>query len=244
MLSIFSGPIAAMRALGLIARHPSLVMLVAIPAAVAMVISIVAVWLSIAYGGDVLTWMWAEPTGWTSYIWAVFNWFFRLSTAALSLFITPWLVMLLGFPLCEPLAMKIDGLIGGQAVAGSLAGELAKALTATIGVTLLGLAGAVAFFILGLIPGVALITVPFVMFVWTPLFLAFDLFDGALSRRQLGFRKKLRFISGSWLSAISVGLTGTILVAVPLLNLVGLPVAVAMAVIVVRDREKRGALAS
>jgi CysZ protein len=249
MLSLFSGPIAALRALGLMIKHPTVIALAAIPAAVALLISIAAVWASIAYGGELLAWMWPEPADTTGFfgtiagwLWTFFNWVARLSTAALSVFVTPWLVMLLGFPLCEPMAMKIDALVGGEAVEASLASELAKAFTATIGVTLIGLAGAVVLFMVGLIPGMALITTPFLMLVWTPLFLAFDLFDGSLSRRQLGFRQKLRFITGRLIGAISVGLTGTVLVAVPLLNLIGLPVAVAMAVLVVRDREKADAL--
>lgn len=242
-MSLLTGPSAALRALGVMFKHPSLFALAAIPAVVTLLLSAFAVWLAVSHGADALTWLWPEPDGGIAgFFWSVIAWVLRLGSAALSVFITPWLVMLVGFPLCEPLAVKVDTLLGGRPVAGTFKAEMVKALTATLGITAIGLAGSVVFFVLGLIPGVALFTTPFVAFVWTPLFLAFDLFDGSLSRRQLGFRQKLRFVTGRFVTALSVGLVGTALIAVPVLNLVGLPVAVVMAVIVVREREKAGPL--
>ena len=240
-MNILAGPVGAFRALGLMFANPSLFLLAAIPGLVTALVSMLAIWLSVALGADMLTVLWPEPSG-GSVLWDVVAWVLRLSTALLSVFITPWLVMLVGFPLCEPLAVKIEALVGGEVKEGRFLADLLQALKATVGVTLIGLSGSVAFFVLGLIPGVALFTTPFVFFVWTPLFLAFDLFDGSLSRRQVPFSKKLTFLRGQLITACSVGLTGTALIAVPILNLIGLPVAVAMAVLVIRDLEQAGRL--
>ena len=67
-------------------------------------------------------------------------------------------------------------------------------------------------------------TVAFATFVWTPLFLAFDAMDPSLGRRQLEWKQKKAVITGNFTTSVSLGLTGTLLLSVPPLNLLGLPV--------------------
>ncbi|MCB9523827.1 MAG: EI24 domain-containing protein [Myxococcales bacterium] len=242
-----AGPTAALRALGLILKSPGLMARAAIPAGVALVASAVGIWAAVHWHAELVDWVWREPKGegfWAAIVhgvWTGVNWLLGLASGLLSVFITPWLVMLVGLPLCEPLSGAVDAKLGGKAVEGSFFGDLAKTFTTTLGVTAVGVAGAVAFFLLGLIPVLGLVVTPFVTLIWTPMFLAFDLFDSPLARRQLGLRQKVGYVLGRGITALSVGLTATVLVAVPVLNLVGLPVAVAMAVIVVRDREQKAA---
>lgn len=243
MRDVFAGPSAVLRAAGLLAANPRLLPLALVPAAVALGLSILGIWAAVAYGDDLVAWLWPEPAdGLAHGLWWALTAFVSVFTAALSLLLTPWLVMLVGFPLCEPLAAKVDALLGGRPVEGSLLGEMARTLTSTLGVVALGLAGAVFFFVLGLIPGAALVTVPFVAVVWTPLFLSFDLLDSSLSRRQLGFRQKVRVVTGAPLRSVSLGLTASLLISVPVVNLLGLPLAVLAGVIVVRDAETAGRL--
>ncbi len=243
-----AGPAAALRGLGLILRHPGLMARSAVPAVVALLLSGLGIWAAVRWHADLVNAIWTEPAaegfwGTLAYgLWWTFDAILGLASGVLSVVITPWLVMLLGLPLCEPLAAAVDSRLGGQAVSGSLLAEIGSTLATTAAVAAVGLAGAVGFFLLGLLPGVGLITTPFVTLVWTPLFLAFDLFDSPLARRQLRLRAKVDFLIRHWVSAASVGLTATLLVALPGLNLIGLPVAVAMGVIVVRDREQAGAL--
>ena len=156
--------------------------------------------------------------------------------------LTPWLVMLLGLPLCEPLAARADAILGGQEVKGTFFGDIMASLRTTLGLTLVGIAGSIGLFLLGLIPGVGLLTGPFMALVWTPLFLCFDLCDSSLARRQLRFRQKVNAVLKRPFSSISMGLTGSVLLAVPLINLFGLPIAVLAGVIRVRDLEERGEL--
>lgn len=245
-MGILNGPLAALRAVSLLLKNPSLIPLALVPALVTCAISFVGVGLGVYYGDDLFGLVWpSEPENTILYgLWWLGGLIVRLATAAAALLITPWLVMLVGLPLCEPLAARADALLGGQAVEGSLVGELAKTLKTTIGVTVVGLSGAVLFFLLGLIPGLALITAPFVTFVWTPLFLCFDLYDSSLARRQLGFRQKVRTLLGRPVSSISLGLMGTVLLATPVINLLGLPVAVLAGVISVRALEDKDQLAS
>ncbi len=248
MIAFFRGLLAPLRAAGIFLSHPGLILLALLPAFAALLLSILGVWLALAYGDDLFLYLWPEPSSegfWgvaLHSVWQLISWLIQISSAFLALFITPWLVMLLGLPLCEPLAARVDEILGGKTREGSFITEILGALSTTLGVVILGLGGSLLFSLLGLIPGVALIIAPFLLFIWTPLFLTFDLYDSSLSRRQLSFGQKMKVLMTQPLEGIGLGLVGTALLATPLLNLFGLPVAVVGAVLLIRDREKAGSL--
>jgi len=243
-MGILAGPLAMLRGAKLLFSHPALIPLALVPAILTCLVSFFGVWLAIAYGDNVFALIWPdEPEGtFLGILWTIGAWFVRGLATLAVLFITPWLVMLVGLPLCGPLAERADELLGGASVSGSLMGDISASIRSTIGMTLVGLVGGIALFFLGLIPGLAVFTAPFTIFVWTPLFLAFDLYDPVLSRRQLRFRRKLGVVAGSPIAAVSLGLTGTALLAIPIVNLLGLPVAVLAGVSAVRRLEDAEAL--
>jgi len=225
----------------LLFANRSLWPLAALPALVAMLASFLGLHLAFEYGADIFNFIWAEPQNAILHvIWAIFQSIFRVASVVLTLLLTPWLVMLLGLPLCGPLAAKVDEILGGKPVDGSFWADIAKTLTTTLGILAVGLAGTVLFFLLGFIPIVGFLVGPFVFFVWTPMFLGFDLFDSTLSRRQLPFREKVDLVLANKAMTITVGLLGTALLSVPVLNLLGLPVAVVMGVGAVRELEEKG----
>lgn len=240
-MGLFAGPAAAGRALGLLFSGQGLLPLALIPAGVGLVLSIGGIWLGAAFGDELVAAIWPEPSGWFVHIlWAIFTWFVSLFSAVVSIFITPWLVMLVGFPLCDPLMAKADAVLGGQAVTAGFLAELRRTIASSLAIVGLGLLGAVVLFALGLIPGLGFFTVAFATFVWTPLFLAFDAMDPSLGRRQLEWKQKKAVITGNFFTCVGLGLTGTLLLSVPILNLLGLPVLAVAGVIVVRDLEKAG----
>ena len=242
-MGIFTGPVSAAQGLGIILSSPRMLALALVPALVTLGVSILGGWLAAHFSAELLVSLWPEPSSWLLYpLWWLVSLVLELASVLLAVLITPWLVMLVGLPLCEPLSAAIDEHLGGTSVKGTFWGEIARTLTATLGITLLGLSGAIAFLLLGLIPGVGLLTTPFVALVWTPSFLAFDLCDSPLARRQLGFRQKLGVLRSRPFTTISIGLTGTLLLSIPVLNLIGLPVAVAMGVVAMRTVEKAGGL--
>lgn len=244
-MGILAGPLAMLRGAKLLFSHPALIPLALLPAILTCIVSFVGIWLAIAYGDNVFALIWPdEPEGtFLGILWAIGAWFVRALATIAVLFVTPWLVMLVGLPLCGPLAERADELLGGPLGEGSLIGDITSSIHSTVGMTLLGLVGGVVLFLLGLIPGLAVFTAPFAVFVWTPLFLAFDLYDPALSRRRFGLRRKLGAVTSSPVSAISVGLVGTALLAIPIVNLIGLPIAVLAGVSAVRRLEDAGAIA-
>lgn len=242
-MGILTGPKAAVRGARMLAEHRSLIPLALLPAGVACLLSFIGVWAAFRFG-DVTAAIWPDaPESTLLYVlWWIGGTLTQLAAALGALIITPWLVMLVGLPLCGPLAEKADELLGGAPSDGGFWADIVGALRSTAGMTTLGLVGAIVFFLLGLIPVIGLVTTPFVTLVWTPLFLCFDLYDPVLARRQYGFRRKLRVISGRPFTGISVGLTGMALMSIPVVNLFGLPVAVLGGVAAVHELERAGRL--
>ena len=242
-MGILTGPVAAVRGAKLLTEHKSLLPLALLPAGVAFVVSLIGVWAALRFG-DVTAAVWPEaPENWFLHaLWWIGGLLTRIAAAIGALIITPWLVMLVGLPLCSPLAEKADELLGGMPSDGGFWSDIVASLRSTAGMTALGLGGAIIFFLLGLIPVVGLVATAFVTFVWTPLFLCFDLYDPVLARRQFGFRRKLRTLTGRPFTGISVGLTGMALMSIPVVNLFGLPVAVLGGVVTLRQMEDAGKL--
>lgn len=242
MGGILTGPVAFVRALGLLASRPGLVKFGLLPALVALVVSIAALGVAVTRSDDLFALLVSEPeSGWLRVLWqAGFVATMFVSIVAV-LVLTPWAVMLVGFPLCDPLVERLDAALGGptQSPGGLVAGMIAS-LRSSLAILAIGLSGTLFFFVVGLLPGVGLLTAPFVALVWTPLFLAFDLLDSPLSRRGLGFRQKVAFLRRHLVAALSLGLVATPLVALPLLNLIGLPLAVAAGVVALRGLERGG----
>lgn len=231
------------RGLSLLFANPSLWALAALPAIVAVGASFLGFYLATTYGVELFSLLWAEPENFIlHFFWAIFAFIFRVASVLLTLLITPWLVMLLGLPLCEPLAAKVDEMLGGKPVEGTFWGDIGKTLVTTGGLAVVGLSGALVLFALGIVPLIGFVTGPFVFFVWTPAFLGFDLFDSGLARRQFKFRQKLDLVMANKLMTLTVGLMAMALLSFPILNFVGLPVAVVTGVVAVRQLEEAGRL--
>ncbi|MCB9528053.1 MAG: EI24 domain-containing protein [Myxococcales bacterium] len=244
-MGVLAGPLAALRGARLLLQNPALIPLALVPAILTCLVSFLGVGLAIAYGDNAFALLWPDEPDNTFLLvlWTIGAWFVRALATIAVLFLTPWLVMLIGLPLCGPLAEKADTLLGGASEGGSVVGDIAASVKTTVGMTAIGLAGGVALFFLGLVPGLAVFTTPFTVLVWTPLFLAFDLADPVLSRRRFGFFQKVRTVLRSPVSALSLGLVGTVLLAVPVVNLLGLPIAVLAGVSATRRLEENGRLA-
>jgi uncharacterized protein involved in cysteine biosynthesis len=238
-MGVLAGPLAALRGAKLLFKNPALIPLALLPAILTCLISFAGLWLAIAYGDNAFALVWPERPDNTFLLvlWTIGAWIVRALVMVAVLFVTPWLVMLVGLPLCAPLAEKADELLGGPVAAGGLLGDIAASVKTTVAMTTVGIAGGVGLFFLGLIPGLGLLTTAFTVLVWTPLFLAFDLYDPVLSRRRFGFRRKVGAVLASPISAISVGLVATVLLAVPVVNLLGLPIAVLAGVSAMRRLE-------
>ena len=72
--------------------------------------------------------------------------------------------------------------------------------------------------------------------------MSLNVFENTLTRRGLSFGEMCRFIRNHPIESLAVGAQTMILVAVPVLNLIGLPIAVISGVIAVRTLEANGAI--
>ncbi|MFN3198204.1 MAG: EI24 domain-containing protein [Bradymonadia bacterium] len=240
-MSIFTGTAAYFGALGLMAKHPKLVGYALIPAAVTFGLSLAGGWLVSSYMDELIV-SWLGSEGASGFFGTILGWIAGALSWLSVLFITPWLVMLIALPLCDPLIGATEAVIGGKEVEVGIIEGIVSALKSTILVLLVGLAGSIIFGMLGVLPGIGLIIAPLVMFGWTPLFLAFDLYDGSLSRRNLSPKGKIKAVFGRPATAWGLGIIASILVSIPMLNLIGLPLSVVAAVLVVYKLEQKGKL--
>ncbi len=242
MGGLLTGPVALVRALGLLASRPRLAMLALVPAVIAFFISIGAIAAAAAYSDDLFALLVREPEGGLlRWLWQA-GWIVTLLGSALILLVAvPWLVMLVGLPLCEPLVARVDVELGGPPAAdGSLIADILDSLRGTATLLAIGIAGSILLFLLGLVPGLGLLTAPFVAFVWTPLFVAFDLLDSPLVRRGLRFGDRFRVVTANPVAALSLGLVTAPLLGLPFLNLFGLPLAVVAGVVALHGLERDG----
>ena len=108
-----TGPLTLVRALGLLAERPSLLALALVPALVALAGMVAAVW-GVYTQIDLFVAGWAKPEGWLAGLWWL-TWLLEHAARLLIVAtVVPWVVMLLGVPLCEPLSMRVEQLLGGS----------------------------------------------------------------------------------------------------------------------------------
>ena len=228
-MGLFAGVYDLIRAIMMILTRPKLISLMLIPSLVCLLLSVGSTALCVSYSDELLKWIFGE--GWSSsgsLIWTIASGAVWGMGALLSLVITPWLVILIGGPLCGPLADAVDEQLGGPAVEQGALKSITGGLKISLLIAVLGLSGALGLFALSLVPGVGALTTPFNFLVWTPFFLCFDLCDPVFSRRALSLSQRLKGLRGHFLSTLSVGVVALLLITPPVVNLIGFPIAVVM----------------
>lgn len=229
-----AGPRYLIEALLLLLQRPALWPALFLPALSALLLSGLGILLAALYGDTVTAALFPSlmegEWGWLAS--------FALSggMALAILFFSPWLVLLIGFPLCEPLIAQVDRALGGSETSVGFLEGLLRGLRVSVAVTLIGVGGALALALLGLIPPFSLFILPLQLLVWTPSFAAFDACDGLFGRRQLSLGARLKALSAAPLSTISVGLIVMLLIGIPLLNMLGLPLAAIIGTLYARSR--------
>jgi CysZ protein len=74
--------------------------------------------------------------------------------------------------------------------------------------------------------------------LWGALLACLDFWDGPLERRRLRFRQKLAWIMGQFPANFSFGIVASIMVSLPVVNLLTIPLCVAAGTLLVCDRLK------
>ena len=222
-----AGAVYLLRALIALITSARLFFLALLPAAVALALSLAGVALSAYYGDDLLGYLWPRG-GEASWLRASLEASSALLLAALSVLIMPWAVVLVGLPLCEPLAAALHDKLGGAEVDLGFFESVRSGLSMSLRVLAMALSGAIVLFFVSLLPVVGWVVAPIGALVWAPFCLCLDLCDPTQTRLNLTFRQRTQQLRGDLLATVSVGLIATLLVSIPFLNLLGLPLAVLM----------------
>ena len=151
----------------------------------------------------------------------------------------PWIVAFFGFPLCVPLANRADSILGGKDIPLPFWIAVRESLLLTITITVVGLSVGIVLFLLSLIPAVGVVFSMFSVFIWTPMMMCLNVYENSLSRRGMNLRAMVRFILKRPITNLLVGFQTTVLISLPIINLLGLPLAIIAGVIAVREIEVR-----
>ncbi len=227
------------RALGFLLKNIQLIPFVLLPAFVALLISIGTIVVISVYGDEFLVKVAPQYFAHyeSSWMTTASTWVIKIAMNILSLFMIPWLVMLVAFPLCEPLATRTDHLLGGQETNISLLTGIGRSFLVSLGIVSLGVIGSIAILLFGFVPVVGVIAPVIQIAFWTPLLLCFDLCDTVFARRQYRLKERWQLLSKSMFQTCSVGFFASFCVAIPFVNLVTLPIAVVMGTMYARELE-------
>ncbi len=243
-MNLFIGITSLGKALRMLIKHPSLLLLSSLIGVIACTISISGIWY-VLDNGDALGELMISSVGLTEKIATdgfarqLIDYLIKGLGIVTTLLVLPWIIGLIGFPICTPLADRTDTLMGGREAEVGLLHSISSSISLNLRITLVGMTIGVALYLLTWIPIVGLIFSFISAFIWTPLVMCLNVYENSLSRRGLTFRQMCRFLLKDPVGSIMVGGQTILLISIPVLNLLGLPLAVIAGVIAVREREER-----
>ncbi len=151
--------------------------------------------------------------------------------------------IVLGAPWYGQLSEKLEGMVTGSGdipprlTAGEIGYDIWRALLFELKKLTLFLAIWLPSLLLLLIPGLGGIIYTAVGMLLGALISCLDFFDGPQERRRMSFRQKLGTVRSSLPGSLSFGLVAAALVAIPLVNLLAIPLCVAAGNLFVLERK-------
>ena len=124
MRGLLTGFSSARQGLRLLREHPRLIPFAIIPAVAAVLLSGMAFWLVYRYGFSTRL----EGDGW----WMTAGvWILRVLEFLPAIVVSSWLVLLLGFPLCDPLTSRAEVVLGAKTRPAPFMEEVMRAVRST-----------------------------------------------------------------------------------------------------------------
>ncbi len=217
------------RAARFLMQQRALWKLAAVPAAISLVLLGLGVALVVTNADRVLAWWWPQPPeGALLLLWlAAF-----VAVLALGL-VLAYLVMLvvggvLASPFCDALSERTEEMLTGRRSRADAPfwAEALRSVGATAGIALLYLVLLAPVLAMGLVPGPGSAAATVLGALLSAFFLALEYTDATLARRGYGLRRKLRLLRANLPAALGFGLGASLLLWVPIVNLLCIPVAV------------------
>lgn len=229
--------------LKLMVKNPSLLVLSSVVGFIAFGVSVGGIYASVTHGGALVDWL-LNAVGLSSmldsnsWIRTALDWLLQGIGVIVAIVVLPWLVALIGFPLCIPLSERTDAILGGRAAEHSFMTTVKLSLISIVLSTAVGLSVAMLLYLLSFLPVIGIVFGFTASFIWTPLVLSYMVYENSLDRRGLSFGEKVAFVKRRLLASWSVGLQTQLFISIPFLNLLGLPLAVVAGAVAVRRIEE------
>ncbi|MCB9669908.1 MAG: EI24 domain-containing protein [Alphaproteobacteria bacterium] len=222
---IWQGLTAPVRGLRVIGERPALWGLAVLPIVLTLVFLCLAVFGAVASAGPITHWLLPGLGD---------GWMFLIARALvvglLALLFgagSYMLAALCSIPINDRMSEAVEAAMGDLPAPLSLRESLPRSIRHSIAGFLLWVLCEIVLLPLQLVPGVGSLLGAVLGFGVTAWFLAHQLLDGPMSRRAMGFSEKMGFLRGHLPWILGLGASGTLVMMVPVLNLLGLPVLVA-----------------
>ena len=237
-----AGPGALLAALDLLRQHPRLRRYVVTPILVNLVVAVVLYATLVAAGLRAVDRLVPDATGGAEGLAALLQLLLILSLFFGIGYLLVRFGVVLGSPWYARLSEEVERIRTGTvppATPFTLPGaarDLRRALSYEVRKLALVLVAGGALLVIQVIPGLGQLTGAAAGFTVGSLIACLDFFDGPLERARLSFGQKLGFIRRTAPASIGFGLTCAALLAVPVLNLLAIPVCMAAGTLFVVDR--------
>ncbi len=245
-----SGFTAPLRGLRHIWARPDTWVFVVLPVTLTALAILASAWGVWSYSAALLEWVVPWPTGrgslwliWLRGLWRLLAILFAVGLFAVLFVSVQVLGTVLSGPFHDRLSSRIEDELGTtpadhgtdwSTVMGDIGMGIGHSILA-FGLYAMVMA---ALFVLNLIPFLGEILYLILGTICTSVLLARELFDYPLSRRRTGFVDKLRYLWARKWTGLGIGFAATLLLAVPMLNLVMMSIAVAGATLLFADEER------
>lgn len=219
----------------LLAGHRTLWPLVAIPALINLALFVVAAGLIIAHADAAVALLWPPPAD--GGVWAELLlglWYVLYVAALIFGLMAAYVVTLLvsgivASPFNDALSARVERLLTGRAApspGGSLLRETVQSVVSTTTIVLLYAALMGPVLLLNLVPGAGSLAATVLGTGLGAFFLALEFTDVALARRGYPLRLKLRLLRAHPALTLGFGLSTSLLLWIPFLNVLCVPIAV------------------
>ena len=224
------GLLTPVRATKFLIRHRGLWPLAAVPATLSFIVFVVLATVAVTVSGPFLEMVWAKPDGLLVYAW----WVVRAVTLVLFLVTTYFATLLLSAVVASPandtLSKRIEEILGQaveepQGVRHQVNSASRGPLQATANLLILATIMA-PILLLHLIPVAGSVAASILGSLVAGFFVALDFTDWTLERRTFGWRRKWRTIWRHRSLALGFGLGTSLLMWIPVVNLMAMPIAV------------------
>lgn len=223
------------RAARFLAARRALWPLVAIPACINLVLFVAAAGLVITSADTIAAMLWAPPTG-AGVGTSILLLFWYVLYAAVLIFglmvayvVTLLLSGIVASPFNDALSERVEQQLTGRegpSADGSFVGEAVRSVLSTAAIAFLYVALMGPVLLLNLVPGLGSLAAALLGTGLGAFFLALEFTDITLARRRYPLRRKLRLLRTHPALTLGFGLSTSLLLWIPLLNVLCVPIAV------------------